>query len=87
MRWRNKISWMAFEKGFSIQELFLNAIKEAYLQASVPKTKLEYYLSQESVIHSLMSLPLSQCILQLKYIRSELNYPRTYIVDNFDLQP
>ena len=84
IRWRNKISLMAFEKQKTILELFLSSIKDVYLGSSIPKTKLEYYLQQNGIIDSLANLPLNQCIAQLKYIIAELDYPRTFIIDGFD---
>ena len=75
---------MAFEKKQTVLELFLSSIKDVYLGSSMPKTKLEYYLQQNSVIESLMNLPLNQCVAQLKYVIAELDYPRAFLVDGFD---
>lgn len=88
MKWRMKISYIAFEKQKTIKELFLETIMKSYMslfdQGRIPIRVEELFRQQDIVFENIIKLNFRECfsyLMSLNKIKELNNHNEVIYID------
>jgi hypothetical protein len=88
MKWRMKISYIAFEKQKTIKELFLETIMKSYMslfdQGRIPIRVEELFRQQDVVFENIIQLKFRECfsyLMSLNKIKDLNNHNEVIYID------